>query len=214
MQKNQSLKRRAPQQDRARAKVELMLEAATRLIDRDGLDALTTNRIAELAGVSIGSLYQYFPDKQSLLAALARRELNGVMQQILAALTSPPPDTPGGRVRQIVRAVFGAFGGRTGVQKQLLERALTPGRQLPADLAHGIVAGLLTDIGVTTHGGQHRQLTPTEAFVLTHAFAGVVRAALTQASGPAERQAIEDALVRLVAGFIFQAGTTIGETSP
>ena len=52
---NQTVSRRKPLQERARHKVQLILEAATRIIDKDGLEALTTNRIAETAGISIGA---------------------------------------------------------------------------------------------------------------------------------------------------------------
>lgn len=200
-QKDQALARREPRQARSREKVALMLEAASRLIERDGLDALSTNRIAELAGVSIGSLYQYFPDKAALLEALARREMSAVSSQVMEALTGPPPAAPGDRVRQIVRAVFGVFGARSGVQRQLIERALGPGVALPAGMTHGLIAALLSGAGVTAHDGTRRQFTPIEAFVLTQAFAGVVRAALIQLPEAGDRQAIEDALVRLVLGF-------------
>ncbi|WP_234484137.1 TetR/AcrR family transcriptional regulator [Noviherbaspirillum pedocola] len=183
-----------------------MLEAASRLIERDGLDALNTNRIAELAGVSIGSLYQYFPDKHALLAALARREIAAVSQQVLAVLAGPAPAAPGDRVRAIVRAVFGVFGARSQVQRQLLERALGPGTALPGNMTHGLITALLSGAGVTTHDGGRRQLTTIEAFVLTQAFAGVVRAALIHLPEPKDRQAIEEALVRLVLGFFAGAG--------
>ncbi len=53
--------------------VETLLQATTRILRRDGLERLTTNRVAEVAGVSVGSLYQYFPNKESLLDALRER---------------------------------------------------------------------------------------------------------------------------------------------
>ena len=107
---DQSLARREPSQERSRQKIELMLEGATRIIDGDGLAALTTNRVAELAGVSIGTLYQYFPNKQAILAALGRREMQAVMSTLRRLLESPTT-APGEPVRALVRAVFGAFGG-------------------------------------------------------------------------------------------------------
>lgn len=67
-----SLKKR-PKQDRARATVEAIIEATTRILEADGLEALTTNRVAEVAGVSIGSLYQYFPNKQALIDEVRAR---------------------------------------------------------------------------------------------------------------------------------------------
>jgi AcrR family transcriptional regulator len=70
--------RRAPQQERSRLTVEAVLDAVERVLKRDGVEALTTNRIAEAAGVSIGSVYQYFPDKRSIYAALHQRHVEQV----------------------------------------------------------------------------------------------------------------------------------------
>jgi AcrR family transcriptional regulator len=67
--------RRRPKQARSRATWEAIVEAAAQILERRGAEALTTNAVAERAGVSIGTLYQYFPDKQAILAAAARREL-------------------------------------------------------------------------------------------------------------------------------------------
>ena len=66
--------RKVPVQTRSRATVEAILEATARILEAEGLEAVTTNRVAERAGVSIGSLYQYFPDRDAVLAALIRRE--------------------------------------------------------------------------------------------------------------------------------------------
>jgi len=66
-------RRRQPQQNRARQTVEAVLDAVVRVPKREGVRAVTTNRIAEVAGVSIGSVYQYFPDKQAILVGLYQR---------------------------------------------------------------------------------------------------------------------------------------------
>ena len=68
--------RKAPSQDRSRATVDVILDAAARILVKGGYEAFTTNRVAEMAGVSVGSLYQYFPNKESLLAELMRRHVN------------------------------------------------------------------------------------------------------------------------------------------
>jgi len=67
--------RKLPKQARSEATVEAILEAAAQIFERYGYAAGTTNRIAERAGVSIGSLYQYFPNKDTILIALVRRHL-------------------------------------------------------------------------------------------------------------------------------------------
>jgi AcrR family transcriptional regulator len=69
--------RKSAKQERSRGTIDALLEATARIVSQVGLDDATTNRIAEVAGVSIGSLYQYFPGKASLLAALIEREARG-----------------------------------------------------------------------------------------------------------------------------------------
>jgi AcrR family transcriptional regulator len=81
--------RKLPRQRRSAATVEAILEAAAHILERDGLPALTTNRVAERAGASIGSLYQYFPNREAILAALIRRERNALATSVAAALQGP-----------------------------------------------------------------------------------------------------------------------------
>lgn len=84
---------RAPRQARSRQTVEAVLDAVTIVLKRHGPDAVTTNRICEAAGVSIGSLYQYFPDKQAIFRALHQRhvdEVSRVIEGALAAHASGP----------------------------------------------------------------------------------------------------------------------------
>ena len=67
--------RKEPRQSRSRVTVEAILDAGARILSDEGWAAFTTNRVAEVAGVSIGSLYQYFPDKLSLVDAIRSRHL-------------------------------------------------------------------------------------------------------------------------------------------
>src|SRR6266516_4649370 len=67
------LSRRKPTQTRARITVETIFEATARIIERDGAGAVNTNAIAERAGISVGTLYEYFPNKEAVLIAMARR---------------------------------------------------------------------------------------------------------------------------------------------
>ncbi len=66
--------RKPPQQARAKATVEAILDAAIRVLDREGAESSTTSRIAEVAGVSVGTLYQYFGNRDAILDALQDRE--------------------------------------------------------------------------------------------------------------------------------------------
>jgi AcrR family transcriptional regulator len=73
--------RRAPVQRRSALRVERMLDAAATLLDEVGPEGLTTSGIAARAGVSVGSLYQFFPDKHAVVEALARRSFERFSQR-------------------------------------------------------------------------------------------------------------------------------------
>ena len=78
--------RKLPQQDRSKVTVDAILTATAHILTQEGYDRTTTNRIAELAGVSIGSLYQYFPSKEALVTALAEHHVNTMMAIIESKL--------------------------------------------------------------------------------------------------------------------------------
>ena len=97
--------RRKPVQERAQATVRVILEGAAQVFERRGY-AATTDQIAERAGVSIGSLYQYFPTKDAVLVALAEAHLVESMTRLrplLARLRSHEPK-PQEAIRALVRA--------------------------------------------------------------------------------------------------------------
>lgn len=74
--------RKQPKQARSRALVEAAVEATARILSREGRARLTTNRVAEVAGISVGSLYQYFADKEELVAEVRRRFAAGFEARI------------------------------------------------------------------------------------------------------------------------------------
>jgi AcrR family transcriptional regulator len=100
--------RKQPQQDRSRMTVEAILEATARILTEEGYHKANTNRIAELAGISIGSLYQYFPNKESLMAALMEQHSNEIAELVeskLQDLFDAPLETA---VPELVKAVIAA----------------------------------------------------------------------------------------------------------
>ncbi|NJO39438.1 MAG: TetR/AcrR family transcriptional regulator [Cyanobacteria bacterium CRU_2_1] len=78
--------RKLPQQDRSKITVDAILTATARILTEEGYDKASTNRIAEMAGVSIGSLYQYFPNKEALVAALAEHHENEMIELVQSKL--------------------------------------------------------------------------------------------------------------------------------
>lgn len=81
--------RKSASQQRSAATVAAILEAAARVLERGGLEAFTTNAVAARAGVSIGSLYQYFPGKDALMAALIAEDAAAFQAALAAAVAQP-----------------------------------------------------------------------------------------------------------------------------
>lgn len=126
MAKHQDFQRRRPKQARAQVTYDSILQAAVQLLERAGPEGLNTNTVAERAGVSIGTLYQYFPDKESILLAVARREL-----------ANPPPGFAASLLTALVRALESLLGGggAVPVQRRVRRRTLaTQSRDIAAKM--------------------------------------------------------------------------------
>ncbi|OBY57530.1 hypothetical protein A9513_013725 [Pseudomonas sp. AU12215] len=179
------------------------MEASRRILERRGLEGFTTNHVAELAGVSVGSLYQYFPNKERILDELARRELAALATGIMGALTGRPPEAPGERIRAVIHAAVSAYGGRTGAHKALMHYLMTRGGGSPLPALRGSVMTHLVTHGLVDHDQQLRKLDEAEVFVLAHAVGGVLRALLDDPGAliPGRREGIEEALVQLVLAY-------------
>jgi AcrR family transcriptional regulator len=114
--------RRQPRQERAKQTVEAVLDAVARVVKRDGIDELTTNRIAQLAGVSIGSLYQYFPDKRAILLAVRDRHVEQMARLVERALVAGAEASLATRVRGLLDAIIDAHALDPALYEALLAR--------------------------------------------------------------------------------------------
>jgi len=144
--KTRPVARKAPSQDRSKATVEAILEATARVLLRDGYDRASTNRIAKAAGVSVGSLYQYFPSKEALAGALIDRH-----QSQTEALLTLPDDAHRRPLpelaRHLVRGMLRAHAVHPRLHQVLMDQMPRVGRQERArDLdvrASQLVRGIL-----------------------------------------------------------------------
>ncbi|WP_421999242.1 TetR/AcrR family transcriptional regulator [Reyranella sp.] len=103
-----TIPRKSASQQRSRATVETLLDATARVLVRDGYDRASTNRIAARAGVSVGSLYQYFPNKEALVAALVARHNREMLELVRAALAEVASRDLGTAMRELTRATLDA----------------------------------------------------------------------------------------------------------
>lgn len=108
--------------------MDAIVEAAARVFAARGYEQTNTNHIAERAGVSVGSLYEYFPNKDAILVALVESHIRDAQARIgsaLAELAATPPSLAE-IVRRLVHEVFALHGERPGLHQVLLHDTLLP----------------------------------------------------------------------------------------
>jgi AcrR family transcriptional regulator len=190
--------RKKPSQERSTATVAAIFEASARILQQHGGAALNTNAIAELAGISVGTLYHYFPNKDAILIAMAREELGKTSGKIVEGLNPKASALDDDPMRMSVRALLKGFGGRQRMRKVLIETMI--GRGLSEELSRPVEA-VARAIALKLQAGQKgsaAELPPVRLFVLTRAVIGTIRAAVMEQSPYLNTQALEDELVALV----------------
>ena len=100
--------RKEAHQDLSKATVEAILRATARILVKQGYEATTTNRVAEAAGVSVGSLYQYFPNKEAIVSALIDRHLDHQLQWLQQAAVTAMGQPVEAAVRTFIEGLIGA----------------------------------------------------------------------------------------------------------
>jgi len=100
--------RKHASQDRSRATVDALVEATARILVKEGFDRASTNRIAEVAGVSVGSLYQYYPGKEALVSAVIDRHNQEIMRVVRGALAEVASQPIEKAVRRLVEVAIEA----------------------------------------------------------------------------------------------------------
>lgn len=98
--------RKSPKQARAKATVAAILQGTARILERDGLDKFNTNRVAEVAGVSIGTLYQYFPSKEAILTEIIRQKRAQLLDGLTAAIQDMQQETLEETLSKLIRAAI------------------------------------------------------------------------------------------------------------
>lgn len=195
--------RKRPQQARSKAMVEAILDATIRVLVRRGYESTTTIAIAKRAGVSVGSLYQYFPNKESLVAALVERHSAELIACIDAALQSSFGSDPRASIRILVRAALDAHRIAPALHKVLVEQVPRVGRIKVAMDTSTIIANKLAD-----YLAPHRALLggrdPARiAFVVETIVESLTHRMVLEQPDALSYAELESDVVDLVSGYLF-----------
>lgn len=194
--------RKSPRQARSQATVEAILTAAARILTKEGFEALTTNRVATVAGVSVGSLYQYFPNKEALVRALCERHTHGVRDRIRARFAEAW-DRPVAEVaRAVIQGMVEARRHEPRLHQELLRLAPAVGgleelhaveQEVEALLA-AFIASRPAELGP---GDPERR-----AFIVCHAVQACVHGAVLEKPGWLKDDGLVEELARLVERYL------------
>lgn len=195
--------RKMPAQERSRATVSAILDATARVLVRRGLAGTNTNAVAEVAGVSVGSLYQYFPSKQSLVAALHERHARELLSVVEREIASAAARSFEGTVRALIRAV---------IEAHLLDPALHRVLETDAaelDAAAALDAALAERVRALLETNRAR-IAPSNLALATHVVMRIVdtlvHAAVLDTPAGVSSEAIERETVRAVLGYLERSG--------
>ncbi|MDR5752624.1 MULTISPECIES: TetR/AcrR family transcriptional regulator [unclassified Caballeronia] len=197
--------RKQPKQARSEYLVETILEAAGRVLGERGYAATTTNLVAARAGVSVGSLYQYFPNKDSLVAALHERHARQMDVAIDRALLATERQSLPPRIAAVVRAMLLAHQDSPQLHR-VLEQEF-PFFDAPADQSPADQCILKKILGLL--GDYSEQLSPHSldlaAWIIMTVTGSLVHAAVIDPPAGFTLSTIEAAITRVVLGFLTYA---------
>jgi AcrR family transcriptional regulator len=199
-------RRRAPTQERAQRTIELLFEATAQIVENEGEAALTTNKIAQKAGFSIGTLYQYFPGKEAIVLAMSQRERERFMQAMQAALDGAVREKKDARaaIRDVVRLLVDSFAVGPRLRRTMVRMVWRLDHYEPITQAMREAAERQAMALASLDDARLRQPNPAMMFVVTRAVMGAIRNASLEDSPLLGTREFEDELVRLVWG-LFRA---------
>ena len=188
------INRRNPKQARAKATVDAILEAAFQVLDSDGYAKFTTSRIAKRAGVSIGTLYQYFDDRDAILLEMSQRSGNALREKITTMLLNEPEMSS---VRTVIRAVMQGVGGSPETQLVLSNTIFQNGGGAEVSRQHFTFMDSLS-------GREEFEfaLGKEASFILTHTVVYLLRATIAEPNLDLDPHVLEDELVHLMESYI------------
>lgn len=208
MKKSDLSLRKSPKQSRSQTVVDSILTATARIFSKNGNDLTSTNKIAEVAGVSVGSLYQYFPNKESIFSQLIEQEQSAIHQQVIEKLDQFKNEDLTRAIPELVAFVVGHFFEKRALIPNLIAQAFRLQiTTLAVDRRQKIIEAVSEFL--FHHQDQMAKGTDfqSKAYVLSHALIGVLEIASLQGFKATDRSNLERELTQLIIGYLFYEPT-------
>lgn len=193
--------RKQPVQARSAATIEALYTAVIQVLTREGLSRCTTTRIAERAGMSVGSLYQYYPNRDALLAAVLERHLSAIAETVEAVCH----DNHGRPITDMATALVEGYLAAK-LRKPEESRALyaVSGERGGAEAAARVYKRMEAAVRImlATASDARFEDPSMTATIALHALVGPVRTILDGETSPAFEARLQDQLVRLLTAYL------------
>ena len=198
--------RKKPHQAHAQASVSAILEAAIRVFEREGPDAATTTRVAEVAGVSVGTLYQYFADRQAIVDALQEREFEralALMSDVLSRdnLRASPKKT----IERVIRGLASLYESQPALHRTLAMdglRSVASNRVQAFDIR---VIAIVRHFLSATGAPMRRKNLDAAAFIAFQAVRATMLASLLERPAGVDSEALVQELADLLMRYLVDA---------
>lgn len=194
--------RKAPQQARSRETVERIVAAGRQVLVADGYDAFSTNRVAAAAGVSPGSLYQYFPDKASILEVVIDRYWAEVADRVAASLADRIGEAGPAMVRATADALVAALEADRALLRVVAEELPVQRNRERRTVLERRVRELVTTYLAARPDSSRRPSPAVASWVVVLAIENLALRWVLDQPGTVTREALLDEMVALVSGYL------------
>lgn len=197
--------RKKPQQARAQQTVNAIIEATIQVLEREGPEAATTTRIAEIAGVSVGTLYQYFSHRDAIIDAIQEREFSKAIEMTQEILSEGNlPKSPRDVVEACVHGMLALHTGKPGVHRVLAMEGLRTTKAARLQSFDLRIIGLVRHFLSATGATVRRKNVDAAAFIAFQCVRAVMLASLLETSPGLNNATMVEELVDLLMRYLVE----------
>ncbi len=188
-------------QPRARETIETILEGAFRLLKHNGWTGFTTNNVAQSSGVSVGSLYQYFANKDEIAVALVEKHYRILKAEVASELRDGILNSDPAIIALAMNRFTNALTAHDGLYFTIMQELASPAKERIAKIFDGTVTFLAFTFVLGKDSLRH-DVSANTAFVIAHAVEGVLAAAHSRRMSAEQMQQLQAELAMMVTKYI------------